>query len=195
MQAGNYEQALTLLTAAETYPPNLGEGKLYGVPENDIFYLKGQAYQALRDVQLARTYFERATQGLSEPVQAVFYNDPQPDTIFYQGLAWRALNQPERAELLFRRLIQFGEAHLNDTIRIDYFAVSLPDLLVFDADLNERNRIHCYYLIGLGYLGLGSAYARQALDAFDRVLQLDRNHQGAALHRKGVNQAAVVSIL
>jgi len=195
MQAGNYEQALTLLTAAETYPTNLGEGKLYGVPENDIFYLKGQAYQALRDVQLARTYFERATQGLSEPVQAVFYNDPQPDTIFYQGLAWRALNQPERAELLFRRLIQFGEAHLNDTIRIDYFAVSLPDLLVFDADLNERNRIHCYYLIGLGYLGLGSAYARQALDAFDRVLQLDRNHQGAALHRKGVNQAAVVSIL
>ncbi|MGF7217261.1 tetratricopeptide (TPR) repeat protein [Spirosoma lacussanchae] len=195
LQAGHYEQALTLLTAAETYPPNLGEGKLYGVPENDIFYLKGRAYQGLHDSQRAQSYFERATQGLSEPVQAVFYNDPQPDTIFYQGLAWSALNQPERAERLFRRLIQFGEAHLNDTIRLDYFAVSLPDLLVFDADLNERNRIHCYYLIGLGYLGLGSAYAQQALDAFDRVLQLDRNHQGAALHRKGVGQPSAVSVL
>jgi len=28
-------------------------------------------------------------------------------------------------------------------------------MLVFDQDINLRNKIHCTYLIGLGHLGLG----------------------------------------
>ena len=184
LQDGNYTEALALLTAAETYPMNLGEGKLYGVQEADIFYLKGLAYEALAQPQTALSYFEKATFGLDTLGQAVFYNDQQPDKLFYQGLAWKKLGQPERAETLFGKLIQYGEIHLNDVIRIDYFAVSLPDMLVFDADLNERNRIHCYYLMALGNLGLGNGHIAQAITYFDTVLRLDNNHQGAALHRK-----------
>ena len=64
---------------------------------------------------------------------------------------------------------------------MDYFAVSLPTFLVFDEDLNERNRVHCHYMIALGHLGLGQAdVARQH---FDQVLALDANHQGALTHR------------
>lgn len=40
-------------------------------------------------------------------------------------------------------------------MEIDYFAISLPDFLVFDEDYTVRNRAHCYYLMALGYLGLG----------------------------------------
>ena len=29
-----------------------------------------------------------------------------------------------------------------------------PDLAIWDNDLNRRNRIHCDYVIGLGYLGM-----------------------------------------
>ena len=43
---------------------------------------------------------------------------------------------------------------------MDYFAVSLPDFLVFDDDLNGRNRIHCQYMAALGYLGLGESIRR-----------------------------------
>lgn len=172
--------ALQLLTAAENYPDNLGEGKLYGAQENDIHYWKGIAYDKLNQVTEARHYFELATRGISQPVQAIFYNDPQPDKIFYQGLAWQQLGHTDTAEDIFRRLIDFGEQHLNDTITLDYFAVSLPDLLVFEVDLNLRNHIHCLYLKGLGSLGLG-------LDdgaLFDQVLALNVNHQGAITHRK-----------
>ena len=50
-------------------------------------------------------------------------------------------------------MIKHGEKHLFDHCRIDYFAVSLPDLAIED-DLDKRNRIHCNYVMGLGCLGL-----------------------------------------
>lgn len=183
----NPAEALDLLTAAENYPLNLGEGKLYGVQENDIFYLKGLACEMMDDTPAAKSYFEQATVGLDAPVQAVFYNDQQPDKLFYQGLAWRKLHQSERAETLFTKLIQYGEAHLEDKIKLDYFAVSLPDMLVFDTDLDERNRIHCYYLMALGNLGLGNGRTNEAIDYFDKVLDMDVNHQGAIIHRNMVD--------
>jgi hypothetical protein len=117
-------------------------------------------------------------------VQAIFYNDPQPDKIFYQGLAWMKLGETQKASGIFRKLIEFGEKHMSDHITIDYFAVSLPDLLVFDADLNLRNKNHCLYLMGLGYLGLGNSSVEKAKAYFDEVLGMDINHQGAAIHKE-----------
>jgi tetratricopeptide (TPR) repeat protein len=179
---GAYTEALELLEAAETYPHNLGEGKLYGAQENDIFYLKGCCYEALVQPAQAEALFRKATQGLSEPAQAIYYNDQQPDKIFYQGLGWKKLGTPDQATTIFQRLIDFGAAHLDDKIRIDYFAVSLPDLLVFDQDLDLRNRIHCHYLMGLGHLGLGQV--TQAEEHFQAVLTANANHLGAFFHRK-----------
>ena len=183
----NPTEVLAFLTDAENYPLNLGEGKLYGVQENDIFYLKGLAYESLGDTTAATVHYKLAASGLDAPVQAIFYNDQQPDKLFYQGLAWKKLHQHERAETLFTRLIQYGETHLNDDIKLDYFAVSLPDMLVFDADLNERNKMHCCYLIALGNLGLGNGHTNQAIAYFDTVLSMDINHQGAIVHRNMVD--------
>ncbi len=180
-------EALELLTAAETYPLNLGEGKLYGVQENDLFYLKGLAYETLSKTDQAASFFQQATVGLDAPVQAFFYNDQQPDKLFYQGLAWKKLDQPDRAQRLFTKLIEYGEAHLNDEIKLDYFAVSLPDMLVFDTDLNRRNKMHSYYLIALGNLGRGNGYTQQAVAYFDKVLSMDVNHQGALIHQSMVD--------
>lgn len=184
IEAGQFENALQLLRQVENYPENLGEGKLFGAQENDINYLKGLAYEQLGEQELATQHFKKATEGISQPVQAIFYNDPQPDKIFYQGLAWLKLNEKEKANDIFNRLIRFGKEHLNDEISIDYFAVSLPDLLVFDADLNLRNKIHCLYLVGLGHLGLGNGNAEKAEALFNEVLSLDVNHQGAAIHKQ-----------
>jgi tetratricopeptide (TPR) repeat protein len=188
IEAGESEKALQLLHDAQHYPENLGEGKLYGAQENDIRYLQGLAYEKLGEHEKSTQMYKLATEGISEPVQAIFYNDPQPDKIFYQGLAWMKLNENEKAASIFIKLINFGKKHLNDEISIDYFAVSLPDLLVFDADLNLRNKIHCLYLQGLGKLGLGNKNLEDAQSLFDEVLALDVNHQGAAIHKKMVEQ-------
>ncbi len=175
-----YDAALKLLESAGNYPENLGEGKLQGVQENDLLYLQGLAYEKKGLDKAAMEKYMEATKGVSEPVQAIFYNDPQPDKIVYQGLAWLKLDERQKAERIFMRLIEFGEHHMNDEISIDYFAVSLPDLLVFDRDLNLKNRVHCIFLKGLGNMGLGNFQQSESL--FHEVLSLDVNHQGALIH-------------
>ncbi len=180
-----FQRALDLLKCTEYYPHNLGEGKLYGAQENDIHYLKGCVYEGLKIKEKAVACFKKATVGISEPVQAIFYNDPQPDKIFYQGLAWLKLGENTRASDIFNRLIQFGNEHLNDPIQIDYFAVSLPDLLVFDQDLDIKNKLHCLYMIGLGNLGL-EKYDEAEL-FFKTVLDENVNHQGAMVHLDMIN--------
>ncbi|HSC55255.1 MAG TPA: DUF5107 domain-containing protein [Phnomibacter sp.] len=186
IEEGEFSKAIQLLEQAENYPLNLGEGKLTGTQENDIFYWKGVACEMLNNQEIANHYYRRATEGIDKPFQAIFYNDPQPDKLFYQGLAWAKLYEKDKSTEIFQRLIDFGKEHSADRIYIDYFTVSLPDLLVFDADLDLRNKIHCLYLMALGYLGLGNGHVDKAERLFDEVLSLDINHQGAIVHKQMV---------
>jgi tetratricopeptide (TPR) repeat protein len=182
LEAGEPAEATALLAQAQSYPQNLGEGKLYGAQENNIFYYLGCAYEALGDAARAQAAFERAAAGQGEPTSAMYYNDQPPDMIYYQGLARRKLGQEDEAACIFGKLIDYGRAHLDDEAQMDYFAVSLPDFLIFDEDLSRRNRIHCFYMMALGYSGLGEP--DEARLAFDRALALDANHLGATLHRR-----------
>ncbi len=128
----------------------------------------------------ASAYFRTASQGLEEPASALFYNDQPPDMIFYQGLAWLKLGSAKEARRRFNKLIDYGEQHLFDNVKIDYFAVSLPDFLVFEDDLNKRNKVHCLYMMGLGHLGLQQF--EKARIYFSRALELDVDHQGVRVH-------------
>ena len=85
------------------------------------------------------------------------------------------------AQSIFRKLVEYGQTHLHDQVQIDYFAVSLPNFLVFDDDLATRNHIHCHYMMGLGWLGLQET--QQAVQEFDAVLALRADHLGAHIHK------------
>jgi tetratricopeptide (TPR) repeat protein len=180
LQAGRFEQAIDSLEHAQIYPHNLGEGKLAGTQENHIFYNLGCAYEGLGQTDRAAVCFTRASVGLSEPASPRYYNDQPPDMIFYQGLARQKLGQPEAARSIFQKLFDFGQRHINDQIVMDYFAVSLPDFLVFDEDLDRRNNIHCHYMMALGLLGLGDD--EDAQQHFAAVLELESHHLGAVIH-------------
>jgi tetratricopeptide (TPR) repeat protein len=152
--AKQFEKAVGFLTQAQHYPDNLGEGKLYGAQENTIFYYLGCALHGLGNPDQASDCWQIASQGLKEPMPAIFYNDQQPDTIYYQGLALIKLGNKVAARQRFETLISFGKAHLNEEFKLDYFAVSLPDLQIWDDDLTKRNHQNCLNLIKLGELGL-----------------------------------------
>jgi tetratricopeptide (TPR) repeat protein len=175
-----YEKAIQLLNECLIYPHHLGEGKLNGAQENDFNYFLGCAYEGLGDIAKAQECWELAKDGIKEPAAAIFYNDQKPDKIFYQGLALLKLKRFEEAESRFINLISYGESHLNDTIKMDYFAVSLPDLLIWEDDLTFRNKIHCLYLQGLGHLGIGETVKAKTFLA--AAAEMDVNHQGVQAH-------------
>lgn len=177
-----WKEAMALLEAASHYPVNLGEGKLYNAQVNAIDYLKGLIYHFTDDETRARQQFERATAGGGEPGMAIYYNDANPDQLFYQAMAWKQLGKDDHARSIFERLVAFGEEHLLDDVKIEYFAVSLPDLTVFDQDLSLRSQLHCHYLIALGALGLQQY--EKANEHFREVFTWNLHHQGAIVHQK-----------
>lgn len=173
---GKYADAIRLLNECLEYPHHLGEGKLYGAQENDFYYLLGLCYKAVDDEEKARKCFEKATLGPTEPAAAMYYNDAKPDKIFYAGLAYRALGDEKKAHSYFNRLVDYGKQHLHEKVVMDYFAVSLPDLQVWDGSLDEMNRIHCLYMLALGYAGLGD---KEHSDRYLREAEkMNINHQG-----------------
>ncbi len=187
LAAGAYDAAAKSLRRALDYPPNLGEGKLVGVHDNHIYYFLGLAALGLGNKRQALECFQRAATGMLEPTSPLYYNDRPPEMLLYQGLAQRQLGHEDEACAIFHRLVTYGNTHLNDPASFDYFAVSLPDFLVFEQDLQQQHRTHCLYMIALGLLGLGKqAEAEQHLDW---ILQQEPDHLGAVVHRKLLNSA------
>ena len=181
----DYEKAIKLLNECLEYPHHLGEGKLYGAQENDFYYLLGIAYDALGQKDKARECWEEATKGPQEPAAAMYYNDAKPDKIFYQGLALYKLGREGEAHGRFYRLINYGKQHIFEKQVMDYFAVSLPDLLIWEDSLDTKNLIHCKYMLALGYYGMGDkVHAERYLK---EVEELDNNHQGIQQFRSLIN--------
>lgn len=178
---GRFEEAFKYLKQTETYPLNFGEGKLSGFQENDIHYWLGCVYRQLEEEDTAKEYWLKASQGEIEPSFSMFYNDQRPDMLFYQGLAMLKLEEETAAMDKFDRLIFHGQDQLNDELKVDYFAVSLPDLHVWQENMEERNQIHCEYLIALGHLGKGAH--GMANDIFQDILSNhDPYHIGVLGH-------------
>ena len=178
---GEYVEAKTiLLQAVDEYPQNLGEGKLESAQENNLHYLLGLVQEKLGETEEAFASLTKACHGESEPVGMMYYNDQPPEMIYYQGLAYRALGDEEQAVERFRKLEDYGKKHIGDEIKIDYFAVSLPDLLIFEENLDERNRKHCLFMMSLGLKGLGRS--DEAEKCAEELLTMDNAHQGIRVH-------------
>ena len=182
LDGGDAAKAKALLTRALVFPHNLGEGKLEGAKDNNIYYYLGLCERALGNEEAAVAHLTRAAAGNEEPASAMYYNDQPAELILYEGLAARALGDTAHASARFHKLIAYGEKHYYDKVKIDYFAVSLPDLQLFDEDLTVRNRAHCEYLIALGSYGLGDMERARA--CYDAALAIDCAHQGVLLHRQ-----------
>ena len=177
-----YEKAEELLERALEYPLNLGEGRLEGTKDNNIYYYLGVVKEILGREEQAKACFEKANMGEDEPAGAMYYYDQPADMILYKGLANQKLGNQRAAYACFNKLMDYGERHLYDEMKNDFFAVSLPDFLIFEEDMNVRNKAHCYYLMGLAYLGQGDR--KNAAKQFEKALTFDFNHQNCRIYLK-----------
>ena len=169
MAAGYFEAALTA-------PQNLGEAKHLLANQSDIHYWCGCAQDLLGERAKAKRHWRAA---------ADFKGDFQEMSVrafsemtYYSALSLEKLGQSAKAKKLFQDLLAYADRLQKSEAKIDYFATSLPTMLLFDEDSHFRQETTALFLQAQARLGLGDkAHAKKL---FSAVLRRDPNHAMAA---------------
>lgn len=179
---GNPTSARDHFTAALIAPANLGEAKHLLANQSDILYWLGCACGALGQNAAARKHWLAA---------ANFKGDFQEMSVrafsemtYFSALAWLRLERRTAGRKLLADLLAYARRLAKTPAKIDYFATSLPTMLLFADDLQRRQETSALFLQAQAHLGLGrKAQARQLLQT---VLRRDPNHALAADHLEGL---------
>jgi tetratricopeptide (TPR) repeat protein len=173
---GDAETARCHFAAALEAPENLGEAKHLLANQSDIHYWLGIALAALGQKDKARQHWQAA---------ATFRGDFQEMSVrafsemtYYSARAWERLGQKARAKRLLRQLLAYAQSLQKAEARIEYFATSLPTMLLFEDDLQARQETTALFLQAQALLGLGKKARARAL--LRTVLKRDPNHALAA---------------
>lgn len=162
--AGDAGRALHHFQQARQYPDNLGEGKHLLTEERDLDYYSGCAAQRLGNLEEASKWWRAA----SQPLATFGYH------ALFRALALIRLYDVTTAEQTLEKWARFTDNLAATTPKIDYFATSLPNLLVFDDDLDLRHRVECSWMRALISLGRGKIEESQA--QISNVLQNNPYH-------------------
>jgi tetratricopeptide (TPR) repeat protein len=164
-----------------TSPMNLSEAKHLLANQSDIHFWLGCALAGSGDEAEARKHWLAA---------ANFKGDFQQMSVrafsemtYYSALSWARLGRAAQAKKLFRDLLAYAQKLQKDPAKIDYFATSLPTMLLFDDDLQFRQATTGLFLQAQALLGLGKK--ARAASLLKTVLQRDPNHALAADLLKG----------
>lgn len=131
-------QAVAALEAAVDVPRSLGEAPHPLANRSDLLLALGDANQAAgRTAEAAATWRAAATSaGDFTTMSAV----PHSPMTYYSVLAAQRLGKSERAARLSAELADYAELQRRERPRIDYFATSLPTMLIFHEDIEQTHR-------------------------------------------------------
>ena len=127
------EDAVTHLRAALEPPDNLGEARHLLANASDIWLALGDALEVAGDRDAARQQWLRAARFRGDFQQMAVM--PYSDLSYYSILAMRRLGEDSR--VFVDGLAAYADGLARTKPEIDYFATSLPTMLLFDDDLDE----------------------------------------------------------
>jgi tetratricopeptide (TPR) repeat protein len=167
--AGQYLPALSDIQAALEYPENLEVGRpLYDRRAIKASVIQGRIHEALGNFEKADTAFREAAQPAFDPGNS--------DALYYQGYALQRLGDGAQAKDIFEELVRVNRMRLDAGTRRDFFAK------FGERQAHKKRMAEAYYLMGLGYAGLGKE--RRAISAFKNALALNGGHLWAAWYMK-----------
>lgn len=167
LEAGRSQAALSQFAAARQYPQNLGEGKHLLTRETHLDYFSGLALSQMGREDEAREHWARAA---AEESMITWLS-------YYRAMSSKGLGREAESIRILNEMRGFAEKHMRAEVKIDYFATSLPNLLLFEDDLQKRNQVECLFLLALAELGFGNR--GRARELFGEVVALDSNHLAA----------------
>ena len=176
LETKEFDVAVKHFQHALTSPQNLSEAKHLLANQSDIHYWLGLALEKTGDSAGAKLHWLEA---------ANFRGDFQDMAVrafsemtYYSALAWEKLGKKAQATQLLRDLLAYGKQLQKSEAKIDYFATSLPTMLLFDEDQQVRQETSARFLQAQALLGLGQRAKAKAL--LQQVLATDPNHALAA---------------
>jgi tetratricopeptide (TPR) repeat protein len=175
MGKGNPSRAVDVFEAALSPPANLGEAWHLLQNRSDIHYACGVARHALGERAAARRQWRAAAEfkGDFQEMSARAFSE----MTFYSALSMEKHGQRAKARRLFRDLLAYARKLETTPAKIDYFATSLPTMLLFEDDLQARQATSARFMQAQAHLGLGrKAEARRLLED---VLRRDPSHAAA----------------
>ncbi|MBM3874491.1 MAG: DUF5107 domain-containing protein [Verrucomicrobia bacterium] len=173
---GDAATARAEFSLALTAPEHLGEARHLLANQSEIHFWLGEACAASGDHPAARTHWHSAASFRGD-FQAMSVRDFSELT-YYTALAQRRLGQTARAERLLHSLLAHARRLAAAPATIDYFATSLPTMLLFSDDLPRRQRTTALFLEAQARFGLGERPVARRL--LRQVLTRDPGHAPAA---------------
>lgn len=152
LETGDAAGALQHFEQAMQPPENLAEAYHLLQAKADVSYWIGKALCALGREDEAVVQFEASANEAGD-FQAMAVTE-HSELSYYRGLSLIELGREAEAQALFEDFKRFAESELNGEAVIDYFATSLPLLLVFEEDLDQAKQGHAKKLLHLADQGL-----------------------------------------
>ena len=88
---------------------------------------------------------------------------PFSEMTYFSALAWGRLGQTQRMKRLLRDLLAHARRLGKSRAKMDYFATSLPAMLLFDDDIQFRQETTAKFLEAQALMGLGKKTAARRL--------------------------------
>ncbi len=176
LAAGRAAEARLHFEAALDVPETLGEAKHPLANQSDVHYWLGCAYAAAENAAAARRHWTLAGEfrGDFQDMRARVYSE----MTYYSARALERLERQEEAAAMMKGLNEYAEALLVAPAKIDYFATSLPTMLLFEQDLQKSQQRSARFMLAQASLALGDA--GRARDLLELVLREDPSHAAAA---------------
>jgi tetratricopeptide (TPR) repeat protein len=173
---GRAGSALEFFEQARSAPENLGEARHLLANQSEILFWIGEGRAAAGDEAGAREAWAAAAsfRGDFREMSVRVYSE----LTYFSALSLRRLGRAREAKALFRALLDHAGELARTPATIDYFATSLPTMLLFEDDLQARRGTEARFLRAQALLGLGRV--KQARALLKEVLRRDPGHALAA---------------
>ncbi len=166
LRRGRVDEAIAEFEAASKPTPNLGEAKHLLANQSDVDFWLGIANAAAGRTEAAQACWRRAakTRGDFQDMSVKAYSE----MTYYAARAWEKLGNIAAARKLFREALAYARELGKAKATIDYFATSLPTMLLFEDDIQARQEMRALLIraqceFGLGRVAAARAHVRKVL--------------------------------
>ena len=136
LSQGDPEKAKQHFLRAAFPPQNLGEARHLLANASDLWLACGDACAALGETEEAAKWWVKAAEFKGDFQEMAV--QPYSELTCFQALALTRLQRDREAKELLVKLKEYAEQLLTTPAKIDYFATSLPTMLLFEDDLQAR---------------------------------------------------------